>query len=308
MFGKAIFPTLLAVFRRLKALNPSYPSSMLAYFRNNGRTGYISAQSYKKCPSSGDQLDSDVSGSESAAAIRHLKFWITVVSTVSCCVVLALATCLWRSHISNSTSSATRRHSVPDCKFDQGRFSRPIRLLKELLVPMNMVMFEQDRRYAGRSNQETDEAWGSLMPVSSPSLLFIYLPNNMEPGDGFIVVKEPRKYGLPPGKSIDDQQGELYDVSMFHQLHCLTRIRIYLWTMRFSIEKNNTAWALPVLLDPKEDHVGHCFDYIRQAIMCAGDMTLEWPRLEPDGRRFAVDGWHIQHQCRNWVRGRFIST
>ena len=34
--------------------------------------------------------------------------------------------------------------------------------------------------------------------------------------------------------------------------------------------------------------------------MCAGDLTLEWPRTEVDGRRFAVDGWGIEHECRDW--------
>ena len=48
-------------------------------------------------------------------------------------------------------------------------------------------------------------------------------------------------------------------------------------------------------------HVGHCIDYIRQGIMCAGDMSLETPREEPDGRRIAVDGWGMQHVCRSWV-------
>lgn len=35
--------------------------------------------------------------------------------------------------------------------------------------------------------------------------------------------------------------------------------------------------------------------------MCAGDLTLEWPREEEDGRRFAVDGWGVGHVCRGWV-------
>jgi len=49
-------------------------------------------------------------------------------------------------------------------------------------------------------------------------------------------------------------------------------------------------------------HLHHCFDYLRQTIACAGDMSLEWPRTEPDGRRFAVDGWGIPHRCKNWVQ------
>ena len=49
------------------------------------------------------------------------------------------------------------------------------------------------------------------------------------------------------------------------------------------------------------DHIPHCFDYIRQALMCAGDLTLEWPRTEKNGQRFAVDGWGVPHQCKSWV-------
>jgi hypothetical protein len=49
-----------------------------------------------------------------------------------------------------------------------------------------------------------------------------------------------------------------------------------------------------------EDHLAHCFDYLRQGLMCNADMTVEWPRTETDGRRVAVDGWNIPHECRNW--------
>lgn len=46
-------------------------------------------------------------------------------------------------------------------------------------------------------------------------------------------------------------------------------------------------------------HVAHCFDYLRQAIMCCGDMTLEWASADPMHIR-TVDGWGIRHQCRDW--------
>ena len=48
-------------------------------------------------------------------------------------------------------------------------------------------------------------------------------------------------------------------------------------------------------------HTNHCFDYIRQAIMCAGDMTLEWAMQGLDGGGQDVDGWGIpHHHCKNW--------
>jgi len=150
-------------------------------------------------------------------------------------------------------------------------------------VPIVPVKFDRDDRYAAPSSPETDVAWGSISP----------------PGDGFIFVNNSASYNLEPGKP--SSEGEVYDVSLFHQLHCLTHIRTYAFTMKAGMDNNNTREVYDLLLRRQEDHVFHCFDYIRQALMCAGDMTIEWPREEADGRRFAVDGWGITHQCRSWV-------
>lgn len=49
------------------------------------------------------------------------------------------------------------------------------------------------------------------------------------------------------------------------------------------------------------EHMGHCFDYLRQALMCAGDTTLESAQRLPNGEWLpTVDGWGIIHQCRSW--------
>ena len=52
----------------------------------------------------------------------------------------------------------------------------------------------------------------------------------------------------------------------------------------------------------KEDpeHITHCFDYIRQGIMCAGDTSLEHAMKE-DGKIVPdVDGWGVEHECRDF--------
>lgn len=95
--------------------------------------------------------------------------------------------------------------------------------------------------------------------------------------------------------------GEVYDTSLFHELHCLIHLRTYAFTLRASISQENPQEIFDMVLARDEDHVYHCFDYIRQALMCAGDMTVEWPREEADGSRVAVDGWGIKHQCKDWV-------
>lgn len=121
----------------------------------------------------------------------------------------------------------------------------------------------------------------------------------MPAGDGFIIVNDPDTYNLPPGKPT--KHGSVYDISLFHQLHCLKHIRNHYYLSKASLTSNNTDAIQTMLLRPQEDHVHHCFDYLRQGLMCAGDLTLEWPREEADGSRFAVDGWGITHECKSWV-------
>jgi hypothetical protein len=79
------------------------------------------------------------------------------------------------------------------------------------------------------------------------------------------------------------------------------RIREILSLTKLAVNHTNAEKIVEDLIEPSMKHVYHCFDYIRQALMCAGDLTLEWPRTEKDGRRFAVDGWGISHQCKSWV-------
>lgn len=48
------------------------------------------------------------------------------------------------------------------------------------------------------------------------------------------------------------------------------------------------------------EHIYHCFDYVRQALMCNGDTTLEKVR-EVNGRLVrGVDGWGVEHECRDY--------
>ncbi|KAK4506368.1 hypothetical protein PRZ48_000098 [Zasmidium cellare] len=155
-------------------------------------------------------------------------------------------------------------------------------------LPWTTTVFEKDPLFSSPSNQQSDEAWASLMP----------------PGDGFLLLPttltNPAR--LPLGKPHPSSNtSTIYDTTLFHSLHCLSHIRTSLSTLIASITHNSTALVYEILVKPQEDHVRHCFDYLRQGVMCQGDLTLEWPRTEEDGRRFAVDGWGVGHVCRDWV-------
>lgn len=75
-----------------------------------------------------------------------------------------------------------------------------------------------------------------------------------------------------------------FDISMWHQIRCLNHIR-----------------AALVNGDDGSDYTEHCFHYIRQAILCAADTTLELgsnTRL-PKGDRIAIGSGTV-HTCRDW--------
>ena len=46
-------------------------------------------------------------------------------------------------------------------------------------------------------------------------------------------------------------------------------------------------------------HPQHCFAYIAESILCSGDLTIEWAKVEKDGSRKQVDGWGVTHQCKD---------
>lgn len=84
---------------------------------------------------------------------------------------------------------------------------------------------------------------------------------------------------------------------MYHQLHCLTMIRNVYWDLIFAVEDPST---LPNKKFPRNSHMGHCFDYIRQGIQCAGDLTLEPADMSEPGHS-KINGWGAKHRiCRDW--------
>lgn len=44
----------------------------------------------------------------------------------------------------------------------------------------------------------------------------------------------------------------------------------------------------------------HCFDYMRQAIMCSADMALEGHETTFPDDNGGSDGWDSKHVCKDW--------
>ncbi|PSK53162.1 hypothetical protein B9Z65_3362 [Elsinoe australis] len=193
--------------------------------------------------------------------LRNLKIWIYSLGTL---LIFTFGLLIFVGSSAVSHQQPWKPTPVPD-------------------MPMDAVTFRQEEVFANNTFPGSDEAWSELMPK----------------GDGFIVVDNPEQYQLQPGKP--SSEGQLYDITVFHQLHCLRHIRVYLYTV-LELAKNpsNDTNVAEMFLNHADPHVHHCFDYIRQGLMCNADLTVEWPKEEPDGGRFAVDGWGIQHQCKSW--------
>ena len=162
-------------------------------------------------------------------------------------------------------------------------------------------------------------------------------------GGGAVAIANAEAYGLKPGIPVETGP-DVYSVSMFHQLHCLVRLfgAIKLAGALFSfadtlqsLVRTNYYAALNGTIPPpshqpgidllskekqtmlQRAHIAHCFDYVRQGIMCAADMTIESPNVPPeewfegiseellrekfgDQKPVFVDGWGIKHQCRSF--------
>jgi len=78
-------------------------------------------------------------------------------------------------------------------------------------------------------------------------------------------------------------------ISAFHQLHCLYTLRRAYYSTTSGGEDFDFG------LD-RGRHAGHCFEYLRQSLMCAADATIE-PAGEAGG---GFLGWGFRRQCRDY--------
>ncbi|KAM3066196.1 hypothetical protein ACMFMG_012139 [Clarireedia jacksonii] len=145
------------------------------------------------------------------------------------------------------------------------------------------VMFMNDSRFAN------DEMW-----VNRDAMMEV-LHNwaKITPrGHGLVSIDHPEEYGLeepilikPTGKSVSNEPFLTYQISVFHSIHCLSAI-LYSHAELLRGEKD------PV----PQDHITHCFDYLRQSIMCTAHTKLEGDSAS----RGYIKPWGTMHTCANY--------
>ncbi|TGO66336.1 hypothetical protein BOTNAR_0063g00180 [Botryotinia narcissicola] len=139
--------------------------------------------------------------------------------------------------------------------------------------------FELHEIFTEAPSFETNAAWGELIPR----------------GRGFVVVDST---DTPvPYVGIEANLAQVRAVAVYHQIHCLNELRLgYYANQTLSVDRNATIRQHY----HSENHMKHCFDYLRQSLMCASDTTLETLQVKNEGNKPAVDGWGTTHLCRDY--------
>ncbi|RDA89722.1 hypothetical protein CP533_6849 [Ophiocordyceps camponoti-saundersi (nom. inval.)] len=122
------------------------------------------------------------------------------------------------------------------------------------------------------NNGPAKEAWRSLIPK----------------GKGFVMIRNSTSLDDFPGLKHAEKEEQQACIAVFHQLHCLYMTYAAYWDAR-----GGKFEEIP----PR--HLIHCWDYLRQSIMCAGDTSLEWVS-EHQPLPNATTGWGFQHTCKNF--------
>ena len=124
-------------------------------------------------------------------------------------------------------------------------------------LPASALKFEASTRYG----LDSDDEWRTIMPR----------------GKGFVRLGPN---ALP------------FEVSLYHQIHCLEHLRRTFVDGLCLDDANSVA-----------QHVHHCLNYLRQSIVCNADTTLEPSyvlELENGRKVPAASGIDVVHKCRDW--------
>ncbi|RBR09849.1 hypothetical protein FVER53590_13633 [Fusarium verticillioides] len=99
---------------------------------------------------------------------------------------------------------------------------------------------------------------------------------------------------------IPGERGQyVIELNVFHQLHCLNMIRKRLYIEDGKYDPNHKLTGI--------EHLEHCYDALRQSLMCSADITpLPW--VWSDKAQEAKEVARVTHTCRdfdvlrNWAR------
>ncbi|KAH8815495.1 hypothetical protein F5884DRAFT_747035 [Xylogone sp. PMI_703] len=160
-------------------------------------------------------------------------------------------------------------------------------------LPPTHITILRNKTFEARPSDETNVLWRNTVPGVT----------------GWVEISNPRQYNLPQGIPAFNRSGEVYITTWGHQHHCLKILRLAFWDLILGQsllvgtdinDKDSESSA-------KLAHLMHCFDYLRQTVACDSDMTLEGRAITDDPFDFDIDGYNVEHKCKNKdAVGRFL--
>ncbi|KAK5993601.1 Hydroxylase cctR-like protein [Cladobotryum mycophilum] len=130
----------------------------------------------------------------------------------------------------------------------------------------NTMMKFENNSYLHRDTEEGNTYWKNLLESG---------------GVVSLNTEWAQEQGLrPSAMSPTDSSQSIYQIDVFHALHCLNSIRQNL------VPENRPPWD--------EKHMLHCLDYVRHQLLCHPDLTLVRTR---DLDEFVLDETHM---CRDY--------
>lgn len=162
-------------------------------------------------------------------------------------------------------------------------------------LQQQIIEFQPDERFVGNLTSPTfiDDIKQHWMEIVPKGLGFVDVPDYADRPD------------MP--RPLFEYKKPVYTTSVTHQLHCL-----YMIMHGFNdLALNQGSFAMDMagqdddegLTREGEDpvtHLNHCFDYLRQAIMCHGDTALEGRQTTFGPDVGGSDGWNVRHVCKPW--------
>ncbi|KFY14148.1 hypothetical protein V492_02825 [Pseudogymnoascus sp. VKM F-4246] len=203
---------------------------------------------------------------------RRRTTWVLIALGFETLLLLGIA---YRTALAYAPSSSHRGNNTG--LLDPQSFLPPI--------PLKTVVFEDETPYRD-IGPAGDKLWNDMMPK----------------GKGFVRLPNARLYDLPPSKPSGNgtDGAEEFSASVTHQLHCLAMLRDVI--VQFGKGSASRFWDQSA--KGGDGHAYHCLDYIRQGILCAGDTSLEFVKVEYDElgkvKSSSVDGDGVAHVCRDW--------
>ncbi|KAJ4388526.1 hypothetical protein N0V93_005984 [Gnomoniopsis smithogilvyi] len=146
-------------------------------------------------------------------------------------------------------------------------------------VGTKIVQF-QDKKDFNALNL-TDKEWESVMPRGGG---FVFGPDD---------TNSDSSYDLP--RPIRSKGKDVYNIAIFHQLHCLHALAEEFKGLITTIEAGRPGDGVG---SDRIEHIQHCLAYLKESLVCCGDTAYEGQSSITDLP--STSGFGSYHVCRNF--------